>query len=96
MPSLPPRTTSLTDHDQDESHDDCLLSDDPSLYPSAPNEPNSIRNHNPFFFGQPTDKLEPYQMKSILHILITPSANTDPAASSDMTTRSNGSIAPQP
>ncbi|KNZ45982.1 uncharacterized protein VP01_764g8 [Puccinia sorghi] len=37
--------------------------DDPSLYPSAPNEPNSIRNHNPFFFGQPTDKLEPYQMK---------------------------------
>jgi len=53
----------LTDPDQDESHDDCLFSDDTSLYPSASHEPNSNRNHNPFFFGQPDDKLEPYQMK---------------------------------
>ncbi|PLW20814.1 hypothetical protein PCANC_06801 [Puccinia coronata f. sp. avenae] len=51
-----------TDLDPDESLDECPFSDDPTQMTSTLPAGQQQRE-NPFFFGQPDDKLEPYQMK---------------------------------
>ncbi|KAH9462203.1 hypothetical protein MJO28_003007 [Puccinia striiformis f. sp. tritici] len=58
-------TTNLIDQDQEQEQeqDDDLFSDDPA-HPSHHDDiDDRPSRNNPFFFGQPDDKLEPYQMK---------------------------------